>query len=152
VPFIHDIKDVLVAAGVGTFTGSNINIFIGSKAEIPAGDGPFIVLIETGGSGSSRTQGGSSTEHPSAQISVRATTSPVARDKLLEIRDVLGGDNGLYNIVLSGNRYISIIPNQSVTDIGEDEVGRPRFAYNIQAERYAPSAALPWIQMDWVQQ
>ena len=53
-PFLDEIKDRLVAQGVGTY-GSNI--FLGSKAVIPTGDGPYLSIIETGGTGAIRTHG-----------------------------------------------------------------------------------------------
>ena len=129
--FPYEIRDRLVAQGVGVY---GTNIFIGAKALIPTGAGPFLVIIETGGSGAARTQNGFSTERPTAQISCRATTTPAARTMLQAAYDALGGANGLHNITL-GVWYVSLTPRQSLTDIGEDPVGRPMLAFNVDAEK-----------------
>lgn len=129
--FIYEIKDRLVAQGVGTY---GTNIFIGAKAVIPAGAGPYLSLVETGGSGAARTQNGFSTERPSAKLTCRATTLPAARTMLQAAYDALGGADGLHNITL-GVWYLSVTPTQSITDIGTDEAGRAMVVFNIDAEK-----------------
>lgn len=130
--FPYEIKDRLVAQGVGVY---GTNIFIGSKAVIPTGAGPYLSIIESGGSGASRTQGGASTERPSAQLACRASTNAAARTMLQAAYDALGGADGLHNIDLTGVRYLSITPRQNITDIGLDDAGRAMVAYNIDAEK-----------------
>lgn len=132
-PFLDEIVARLVAQGVGVF---GTNIFSGKKSAIPAGDGPYLLLIETGGTGSSRTQNNTATERPTAQVSVRASTAPVARAMLKAAYDALGGADGLHNVTLSGTTYLSIVPRQNITDIGLDSVAdRAFFAFNIDVEK-----------------
>lgn len=135
-PFLDEIAAKLVAEGVGTI---GANIFLGSKAVIPtptANDpavGPYISLSETGGTGSRRTHNGSAVGQPTAQILCRAKTYNVARAKLKQAFDALGGDKGLHNVTLSGTFYLSVTPRQQPTDIGLDGVTRPMVVFNIDA-------------------
>ena len=131
-PFLDEIKDRLVAQGVGTF-GSDI--FLGSKAVIPSGDGPFLSLTETGGSGATRTHNGSPVSRPSAQILARAKSYVAARTKLKSAYDALGGAKGLHNVTLSGTFYQSVVPRQEPTDIGLDDDDRPMIVFNIEVQK-----------------
>lgn len=76
--FVEEIVDLLVAAVVGTY-GSNI--FATAKAIIPVGDGPFLSIIETGGSppGYIHNLATPAYQYPSAQVLVRASTYAAAR-------------------------------------------------------------------------
>lgn len=131
--FIYEIKDFLVAQGVGVY---NTNIFIGSKALIPTGAGPYLTLADTGGSGSSRTHNNTATERPSLQLSARATAAPAARAMLVAAYAALGGANGLHNVILNGVSYLSITARQSnPVDIGSDDAGRAMFSLNFDAEK-----------------
>ena len=140
--FVHEIKDRLVAQGVGTY---GTNIFIGAKAKIPAlgsneeptnGAGPFLSLVETGGSGSAKTQNDTATERPTLQIVTRATATPDARNMLIAAYAALGGANGLYNVTLGATFYLSITARQSIpTEIGTDDPGRAMFSMNFDAEK-----------------
>lgn len=130
--FIDEIVARLVGAGVGA---SGTSIFAGSKATIPSGDGPYLTVTETGGSGSSKTHNNTATEHPTMQIMSRATTYPAARAQCAAAYAALGGANGLYNVTLSGVFYLSIKARQTLTDIGTDAIGRPQIAFNIEVEK-----------------
>src|SRR5678816_4477154 len=129
--FLDEIAAKLANAGVGTIGG---NIFLGSKAVIPEGDGPYISLLETGGSAPTRiqNQAGANTQRPTAQILVRAKSYQTARNKSKEAYNAL---DGLFNTVLSGTYYQSVTARQEPTDIGLDDVGRPRLVFNIEAEK-----------------
>lgn len=131
-PFLDEIADRLVAQGVGI---KGTDIFLGSKAAIPAGDGPYILLTETGGTGSMRTHNGGPVQRPTAQILSRAKSYKDARTKLKAAFDALGGDKGLHNVTLSGTFYQSVTPRQQPTDIGQDEQARAMIAYNIEAQK-----------------
>lgn len=77
--FVEEIVGLLVTAGVGVF---GTNIFASSKANIPSGAGPFLSIVETGGTAPERTQneiGPPAYTRPSAQITVRATKYSEAR-------------------------------------------------------------------------
>lgn len=76
--FLTELVTLLVGAGVGVF---GTNIFISSKAVIPSGNGPFLIVIATGGVTGIRTQNdvsGPSYERPSAQITTRANSAAAA--------------------------------------------------------------------------
>jgi hypothetical protein len=129
--FLEEVAGRLVSQSVGTL-GSNI--FLGSKAVIPPGDGPYLVLIETGGSAPTRVQNKASanTQRPTAQISVRAKTTPVARAMAKAAYDAL---DGVFNTTLSSTFYQSITARQEPTDMGLDAVARPVIVFNIEAEK-----------------
>lgn len=131
-PFLDEVAAALQTAGVGVIGTS---IFVSSKAIVPTGVGPYIVLIETGGSGSSKTQNDTATERPTAQISCRAASYLTARAMLKAAYVALGGANGVYNQTLSGVDYLSITARQNPTDIGLDGAGRAMVAFNIDAEK-----------------
>lgn len=130
--FLDEVAARLASLGVGT-VGSDI--FLGSKAVIPTGDGPYLSLIETGGTGSRRTHNGTPVAKPTAQILSRAKSYTVARTKLKAAWDALGGDKGLHNVTLGSTFYQSITPRQQFGDIGLDGSARPMIVFNIDAEK-----------------
>jgi len=131
--FIDDVAARLVAQGVGTL---NVNIFRSSAALIPAGDGPFITIIDTGGSGPSRVHNSvRSTQRPTAQIMTRASKYETAYVKARAAYTAL---DGIFNTTLSGTFYQSITARQEPTDVGKDDSGRSMISFNIGAEK-APS-------------
>jgi len=129
--FIEEIANLLVNQGVGIV---NASILLGSRAQIPVGDGPFLTLTETGGTGAMRMHN-SSTERPTAQVYVRAKTPAYARAMIRAAYDALGGPDGLHNIELDGVTYLTLIPRQQPTDTGADEAGRVTYSFNIDAEK-----------------
>jgi hypothetical protein len=130
-PFLDEVAAKLVAAGVGTL---GANIFLGSKAVIPPDDGPYLSLIETGGTGPTRVHNEATahTQRPTAQIVARAKSYSVARAKVKEAYDAL---DGLFNVTLSGTFYQKITARQEPTDIGLDAASRPMIAFNVDAEK-----------------
>lgn len=129
---LDEVAARLVAQGVGTL---GVNIFLGSKAIVPTGNGPYLALIETGGSGPAMTQNDTAMERPTAQVSCRASTEPAARTMLKLAYDALGGANGLHGVLLSGVGYLRLVPRQNITDIGLDGAGRIVLAFNIEVEK-----------------
>lgn len=129
---LDEIAARLTAQGVGAV---NSVIFMGSRAVLPSGDGPYVSLIETGGLDPAHTQNGTATERPTVQITTRAKDYPTARTKALAVYNALGGANGLSNVTLSGTFYLRVKPRQSVTDSGLDESGRLRLVFNIDVEK-----------------
>jgi hypothetical protein len=129
--FLDEIAARLVAQGVGVIGTS---IFLGSKAVIPVGDGPYISLIETGGSGPTRIHNtaGANTQRPTAQIVVRAKSYLTARTKSKAAYQAL---DGIFNTSLTGVLYHSITARQEPTDIGLDSLERPMVVFNIDAEK-----------------
>lgn len=131
-PFLDELAARLVSQSVGVLGN---NIFLGSKAVIPTGEGPYLSLTETGGIGSTRTHNGIPVARPTAQILCRAKQYNVARAKLKAAFDALGGDQGLHNVTLSGTFYQSIVSRQQLTDMGLDDAGRPMVVFNIEVEK-----------------
>jgi len=131
-PFLDEIAARIQSQGAGTL---GTDLFLSTKAQIPTGNGPYTTLVEYGGTTSRRTQNNKSTQRPSAQIVVRASTYPNARTRAQAVYAALGGDNGLFNTVLSSTFYLWVIPNQQLYDLGLDELSRARVAFNIDAEK-----------------
>jgi hypothetical protein len=138
VPFLEEIAAKLVAAGVGTYgTGASSparSIFSTSRAIIPSGSGPYMTLVETGGTAPTRVQSrsGATTKRPTAQIMVRASDYASARAMCQAAYDAL---DGVFNTTLSGVNYLSITARQEPTDIGLDDAGRAMVAFNILCEK-----------------
>lgn len=128
---LDELKAYLVAQGVGVFGTS---LFLGSKAVIPSEDGPYISLIETGGSGPTRVhnQTTANTQRPTVQVVVRAKSYLVARTKSKQVYQAL---DGLYNTTLSGVLYHSVVARQEPTDIGLDAIERPMIVFNLDIEK-----------------
>lgn len=131
-PFLDEIASYLAAQGVGTV---GADIIKGSKGVVPTGDGPYLSLIETGGTGSMRTHNGTPVQQPTAQILARAKQYNIARTKLKAAFDALGGDKGLHNVTLNGTFYQSVTPRQQPTDLGLDAEARVMISFNIDAQK-----------------
>jgi hypothetical protein len=139
--WLDEVAARLVAQSVGvmgTQALTSNSIFIGSAALIPTGegaDGPYLLLKDTGGSGSAKTQNNTATERPTGQISTRARSPVAAYDMAKAAYVALGGENGLFNITLSSVRYLSLVARTMPSDIGLDQEARPMFSFNIDAEK-----------------
>jgi hypothetical protein len=103
---------------------------------IPELDGPYISLIETGGSGPTRIHnvGTANTQRPTVQVVVRAKSYLTARTKAKAAYLAL---DGVFNTDISGVRYHSITARQEPTDIGLDDKGRPMIVFNLDIEKQA---------------
>lgn len=133
--FPLEIKARLVAQSVPT-----ASIFIGSRTPLPSkgtaeSAAGFLVLRETGGTGPALTQNDTATQRPTMQLMAHAEDAPTARALLATAYTALGGANGLWNITLSSTFYLKVLARQEPTDVGLDPVGRPSFAFNIDAEK-----------------
>ena len=130
-PLLDEIAARLVSSNVGVI-GSNI--FLGSKASIPSGSGPYLSLVETGGTAPTRIQNKASanTQRPTAQVAVRALSYSVARTMCKQAYDAL---DGIFNTTLSGTFYHRVTARQEPTDIGLDANGRPVIVFNIEVEK-----------------
>jgi hypothetical protein len=109
-------------------------IFLSSAAIPPTGDGPYLSMKETGGTGSTRihNKASAATHRPTAQISVRAKDYIEARAMAASAHTAL---DGIFNKTLTGVKYISVTARQLPTDAGSDEVGRAMVVFNIDAEK-----------------
>lgn len=89
--FSEEIAGLLVLAGVGVF---GTNIFNSSNAEIPDGDGPYLSMIETGGTSPEHTHNEiqpAAWVRPSMQITARAKKFVSARTMAYAAHDALVG-------------------------------------------------------------
>ena len=126
--FLDDLMAVLVAAGVGT---KSVDIFATSASQMPTGIGPYLSLIETGGTAPERTHNTihpPAYQRPGAQITVRAKSYAAARVMAKNAYDALGG---VRNTTISGVWYREISPVQEPFDLGLDENGRARVVFNV---------------------
>lgn len=134
---IDEIAARLVSRGLGTvWPAPGANIFTGSSANIPAGDGPFLTITETGGSGPTRIQNQDAavTRRPTVQILVRGKVYGQAR---LMAEQAFVALDGIFNTELSGTFYLSCIARQEPTDLGtNDGAGRVMISFNLEIERY----------------
>ena len=130
-PFLDELAARLVAQGVGT-VGSNI--FLGSRAIIPPGPGPYLSLRETGGTGPTRihNRNGAHTQRPTAHVLVRAATYPAARKMAQDAYTAL---DGVFNTTLINTFYQSITARQELTDLGLDADTRVMISFNVDAEK-----------------
>ena len=89
--FIEEILSILVDAGVGVV---GTNILYSSAVSIPAGAGPYLHVLETGGREPDHTHNSIATpayQRPGAQIVVRAQTYAAARTMALNAYNALVG-------------------------------------------------------------
>ena len=131
--FVEELVTLLVAGGAGTALGTDI--FAGSKAKLPEGDGPFLTITETGGIENDRTQNEISPpawQRPSAQIVARAKNYVDARTLA---RAAYNSLNGVRNATVSGTLYQMIDAVQEPFDLGLDTKERARIAFNVRAKK-----------------
>jgi len=130
----EDLVAQLEAEGVGV---AHTTIFISSKASspksstiLPQSAVPQLFIMETGGSGSFRTQNdvGDAYENPSAQILVRGGTYSSARAMLVAAYNALVK---VSNQTLNGTWYLDIRGMQKFIDLGPDENNYARIAFNV---------------------
>lgn len=129
---LDDLASKLVADGVCTMSN---DLFLGSGAVIPSGDGPFTSLNEVGGVAPTRVQNKSAanTKRPTVQVLVRAKAYNVVRDKAAQVYASL---DGIFNTTLNGNYYIKVTARQEPTDMGKDATGiRTQLVWNLEIEK-----------------
>ena len=128
--FIDDIITLLSASGVGV---SGETLFWTSGAELPAGDGPFLNLQETGGTAPIIMHNSDTVpayQRPSAQLVARGGDADSAR---LMIKNAYTALVQKRNLIINGTWYVKIDVKQEPFDLGTDEAGRVRYAFNIDA-------------------
>lgn len=125
--FADEIAARLVADGIFT----QATIYIGLKLTVPAGAGPFIQLVETGGSGPERTQNSVTKPayvRPSMQLLITSSSQATNEAKAKAVYDSLVK---VRNMTLSGTWYREINPDQEPFDFPLDGSQRPRRGFNI---------------------
>lgn len=89
--FVREIGKLINDAGLGTFA---TDMFIGTEAILPKGNGPFVTIINTGGESPEsihNSASGHAYENLSFQIVVRARTYDDAETRALAVWRVLDG-------------------------------------------------------------
>lgn len=126
--FIDDLVTILTQAGVGT---AGTTIFWSSKAPIPTGDGPYLSIIETGGTDPWLVHNaGSYYQRPSAQILARGKSYDATRNMIKNAYNALVRKR---NVTINSVWYVSIDIHQEPFDLAVDDSGRIRYAFNITA-------------------
>ncbi len=89
--FGREIGKLINDAGLGTFA---VDMFLGMEAILPKLDGPYVTIIDTGGSepeGTHNKAAGHTYEHLSVQIVIRARGYDAAKTRALAIWRTLDG-------------------------------------------------------------
>ncbi len=86
--FEREIAKLISDASLGVL---GTDVFLGTEGFIPVGNGPFIQLINTGGGEPEETQNGTTYEHLSIQVVVRARDYDTAKTRALAIWRELDG-------------------------------------------------------------
>lgn len=129
---MEDIAFLMVANNFGTV---GTTIFYSTRAKIPNGVGPYTSLIETGGLIADRVHNRPDRPaytHPGIQVIVRATEYIVARNRAMQIRNLLAA---VKNEFVDGTWYIEMDVQQEPFDQGSDEIGRPKVVFNVIANK-----------------
>lgn len=128
---LTEIANKLIAASV--VSAIQTDVFLSRGARIPDGDGPYLSLIDTGGSGPSYTHNRKS--NPYCNISIQLVTR--AKDATVAwtlCNDAIAELQGIRNTTLGTSFYLWIRPVQSdPMELPLDERRRARFAFNINA-------------------
>lgn len=138
--FTEELLYIMSGDGVGI---PQTNMFVGSFKVVPAGAGPFLSIIETGGTTADHTQNSvikPAYQRPGAQIVCRADTAPAAKamaraayNSLVKVTNAYIG-SGILNP--TGTWYRKIRPLQEPFDIGLDPTGnRVRYAFNVLSDK-----------------
>ncbi len=130
--FLDEIAARLVSEGIGIL---GTNIFLGAKVQVPKGSGPYVSIVETGGTGAVRTQNNTSRQRPTGQVTVRSDSYVTARTKIKHVYNALGGVNGLYNFTLNGAHYVSLTVRTEPIEVGMDDDNRSMLSFNFDAEK-----------------
>lgn len=131
--FLDDLVYLLENNSIGT---QGVNIFVSSKATIPTGNGPYLTIIETGGTSPDYVQGQITPAYarPAAQLMCRGISYPAVRTMLSNALAVLCAVN---NQAVNGTRYLWIHAMQEIGDRGLDQMDRATVGVNVIAQKVA---------------
>lgn len=120
-------------------------LFKGTKAKIPAGKGPFVVLIRTGGQPDEGTHNLSrdtiAYERPSVQVSCIAESGDIAESAADEMAALL---TGICEEKINGTYWRSVAIAQPPFDAGPDSLGRGAATYKFNlgcVKRLSPATS-----------
>lgn len=133
-PWLADIITVLEGASVGTF---NADLFASTMADVPllASGVPTVAVVETGGTAPDNTQNATVTPaylQPGAQVMVRGG------DYVATMAKARAAYNALFavrNQFINSGWYVSIRPTQEPFDLGVDDRGQARVAFNVLGKK-----------------
>jgi hypothetical protein len=134
--YLDDLIFRLTALGHGAY---GTTLFKGSKAVFPAGPGPFISVISTGGQGDEGTHNLSrftiAYERPTVQVVIRGELPAVAEVKAYAVHV----DLDFRDVFINGTWWRSCVTRQEVFELGVDDKQRMRFAFNLEiVKRLSP--------------
>ena len=125
--FLESLATQLQTDGVGTY---GTNIFVSSKATIPAGSGPYMTLIETGGIAPIRTHSdGAVPAYQRPQVQVMARAASYAAAKAM-VENAYASLVALQGATVGLDVIIQMTPIQEPFDLGVDEANRARVVVN----------------------
>lgn len=137
--FTDDVISLWVAASLGAY---GTTIFQSSKAVIPAGDGPYLQIIEYGGGEPQNLHQSRTTpayQFPTAQCFARGKSHTDTKAKAWAAYSALAQNPATgkpwRNVTLNGIYYVSITPRQQPFDMGDDGTGRIKFGFNLSAQK-----------------
>lgn len=146
---------ILSGDGVGI---PKVDMFRSTAKVLPTGAGPFLSIIETGGTNPDNIHNSviiPAYQHPGAQIVVRADSYDVAatmaRNAYYALAKIRNEFIGSGILSATGTWYRKIRPLQEPFDFGLDKDGRPRVAFNVLGDKGpSPSDSGSWVNTDWV--
>jgi hypothetical protein len=131
VGYAEDLVAIATLRGLGV---ENVSLFCSSSARIPTGDGPYTVIVETGGLDPERTHNSVAVPaylRPSAELITHARAEPVAKATARALQLALGG---VRNYLVSGGRYYrEITAEGDLHDLGQDDAKRHQYGFNLRA-------------------
>lgn len=128
-PFSVDLRDLMVAAGIGVFAATS-GWAIGIGKELPNPD-TFVTIYDTGGPAPMPHL---TEEYPTAQIRVRGAVGgyEAAYQKARDARAQVKGQGPL---LIGGTHYAGFWVVSEPGLIGYDDSNRPLFTFNVRAIR-----------------
>jgi hypothetical protein len=135
-PFADGLITRISAAGLGTY---GTNIFIGARAKVPLGPGPFITLVEEPGFDEEIVHNGPGYLQPAGRFIVRAGDYDAAMIRAWAIYTVL---RPVKNMFIGTTWWRELHIRGVPFDLQPDEVQRPRIALKLDAV-IRPAAPTP---------
>lgn len=109
-------------------------VYKGSDVVIPAGDGPFVSLIETAGR-LTQVHNASSILEPAIQVTVRGGKFD-ATGAIVDLAwDELGGKDKIVNMLIGDVFFLWLHPVQPPFQLPNDPQGRVRLSFNLALAR-----------------
>jgi hypothetical protein len=130
--FCEDLATLFAEQAVVALDG---DVFIGLSAVIPDGDGPYLIVVETSGTGPEYRQdvAGPSMEMPGAQVVARGLDRAAARSLAWA---AWVAASRVRNRTIGSVWYRSVNVVQSPFELGLDATGRrARFVFNVIGDK-----------------